>query len=143
MRYKFFFFFLSFLITFSQEKYKKDDFISPLDIPLILSGTFGEIRTNHFHAGIDIPTNQKKGYPVYACADGYVSRIKISPWGFGKAIYLNHKNGLTTVYAHLENFNTEIKKYTLKEQYSKKTFNLDISLDENTFLVPLTTKKGV
>ena len=135
MRYKFFFFFLSFLITFSQEKYKKDDFISPLDIPLILSGTFGEIRTNHFHAGIDIPTNQKKGYPVYACADGYVSRIKISPWGFGKAIYLNHKNGLTTVYAHLENFNTEIKKYTLKEQYSKKTFNLDISLDKNTFLV--------
>lgn len=135
MNYKFLFFIFSFLLSFSQEKYKKDDFISPLDIPLVLSGTFGEIRTNHFHAGIDIPTNRKTGYPIYSCADGYISRIKVSPWGFGKAIYVNHKNGLTTVYAHLENFNKEIQNYILKEQYEKKTFSLDISLDKNTFLV--------
>ena len=135
MMRKLFFFFLSFLFTFSQDNYKKNDFISPLKIPLVLSGTFGEIRTNHFHAGIDIPTNQKTGYPIYACADGYVSRIKVSPWGFGKAIYINHKNGLTTVYAHLESFNNTIHKYILKEQYKKKTFSLDMSLDKNTFLV--------
>lgn len=132
---KLFFFFLSFLFTFSQKNYKKNDFISPLKIPLVLSGTFGEIRTNHFHAGIDIPTNQKTGYPIYACADGYVSRIKVSPWGFGKAIYINHENGLTTVYAHLESFNNTIQKYILKEQYKKKKFSLDMSLDKNTFLV--------
>ena len=135
MKYQFFFFFISFLLTFSQEKYKKDDFISPLDIPLILSGTFGEIRTNHFHSGIDIPTNKKIGYPIYACADGYVSRLKVSPWGFGRAIYLNHKNGLTTVYAHLEKFNNEIQNYILKEQYRGEVFSLDLLLDENTFQV--------
>ena len=126
---------LNFFFIFSQEKYKKDCFISPLDIPLTLSGTFGEIRTNHFHAGIDIPTNQKTGYPIYSCADGYISRIKVSPWGFGKAIYINHKNGLTTVYAHLENFNSEIQNYILKQQYKKKTFSLDISLSESSFQV--------
>ncbi len=129
------FFLLNFFFIFSQEKYKKDCFISPLDIPLTLSGTFGEIRTNHFHAGIDIPTNQKTGYPIYSCADGYVSRIKVSPWGFGKAIYINHKNGLTTVYAHLENFNSEIQNYILKQQYQKKTFSLDISLSKSSFQV--------
>jgi len=129
------FFLLNFFFIFCQEKYKKDCFISPLDIPLTLSGTFGEIRTNHFHAGIDIPTNQKTGYPIYSCADGYVSRIKVSPWGFGKAIYINHKNGLTTVYAHLENFNSEIQKYILKQQYQKKTFSLDISLSKSAFQV--------
>ena len=126
---------LNFFFIFSQEKYKKDCFISPLDIPLTLSGTFGEIRTNHFHAGIDIPTNQKIGYPIYSCADGYVSRIKVSPWGFGKAIYINHENGLTTVYAHLENFNSEIQNYILKQQYQKKTFSLDISLSKSSFQV--------
>ena len=129
------FFLLNFFFIFCQEKYKKDCFISPLDIPLTLSGTFGEIRTNHFHAGIDIPTNQKTGYPIYSCADGYVSRIKVSPWGFGKAIYINHKNGLTTVYAHLENFNSEIQNYILKQQYEKKTFSLDISLSKSAFQV--------
>jgi len=126
---------LNFFFIFSQEKYKKDCFISPLDIPLTLSGTFGEIRTNHFHAGIDIPTNQKIGYPIYSCADGYVSRIKVSPWGFGKAIYINHENGLTTVYAHLENFNSEIQNYILNQQYQKKTFSLDISLSKSSFQV--------
>ena len=135
IKHKLVFLFLFSLNIFSQEILNKDDFISPLNIPLVLSGTFGEIRTNHFHAGIDIPTNQKTGYPIYACADGYVSRIKVSPWGFGKAIYLNHKNGLTTVYAHLEKFNNEIQNFILKEQYKKKKFNIDISLEEDVFKV--------
>ena len=129
------FFFLFSLLINSQENYNKNDFIPPLDIPLVLSGTFGEIRTNHFHAGIDVPTNRKTGYPIYACADGYVSRIKVSPWGFGKAIYLNHANGLTTVYAHLEKFNIEIQKYIKKEQFNRKKFRIDQSLNENKFRV--------
>jgi murein DD-endopeptidase MepM/ murein hydrolase activator NlpD len=70
--------------TIAQNKYPKDYFRSPLNIPIKLSGTFGELRNNHFHAGLDIKTNRKVGLPVYATADGYVSRIKVAIWGYGK-----------------------------------------------------------
>ena len=80
---------------------------------IVLSGTFGELRGNHFHAGIDFKTKGVEGQKVYAIADGYISRIKVSPFGFGKAIYVNHENGLTTVYAHLDKFNSEINNYEL------------------------------
>src|SRR3954471_14813708 len=82
---------------FSQTNYPKD-FRSPLDIPMQLSGNFGELRPNHFHAGLDFKTQQKEGFPVYAVGDGYISRIKISTYGYGKAIYITHPNGYTTVY---------------------------------------------
>ena len=83
--------FLLFTISvFGQNDYPKDYFRSPLDIPLYLSGTFGELRGNHFHTGLDFKTQQKEGLNVYAAADGYVSRIKISTWGYGKAIYITH-----------------------------------------------------
>ena len=110
-----------------------NDFESPLKIPLILSGTFGELRSNHFHSGIDFKTNQEIGIPIYAPAPGYVSRIKVSPYGFGKAIYINHENGLTTVYAHLDKFNSEINDYILKKQYEKKSFSLDLSISKDKF----------
>ncbi|NLH52928.1 MAG: M23 family metallopeptidase, partial [Bacteroidales bacterium] len=80
-------------------------FISPLTRPLRLSGTFGELRPDHFHAGIDIKTNQEEGWPVIAIADGYVSRIAISPTGYGKALYIDHPGGYTSVYAHLQRMN--------------------------------------
>ncbi|MFZ3274770.1 MAG: M23 family peptidase, partial [Lutibacter sp.] len=67
-----------------QNTYPTDYFGSPLDIPLVLAGTFAELRPNHFHAGLDIKTQQREGLNVCASAGGYVSRIKISHWGYGK-----------------------------------------------------------
>lgn len=97
-----------------------------MDIPLLLSGTFGELRSNHFHAGLDLKTQLKEGLPVYTAAPGYVSRIKISHWGYGKALYVTHPNGYTTVYAHLRNFNGKIEDYIKKKQYEKERFEIEV-----------------
>ena len=87
------------------------NYISPFDFPLILSGTFGELRSNHFHSGIDIKTESVEGKEIRSIADGYISRIKVSTWGYGKVIYIVHpKTGHTSVYAHMQVFNDEIKK---------------------------------
>jgi murein DD-endopeptidase MepM/ murein hydrolase activator NlpD len=107
-------------------QYPQNYFRSPLDIPLHLSGNFGELRTNHFHAGIDIKTNQQEGLKVYAVADGHVSRIKVSPVGYGYALYLDHPNGYTTVYGHLQRYNERILEYVKREQYDGKTFAVDL-----------------
>tara|TARA_B110000902_G_scaffold259388_1_gene330617 strand:- start:7996 stop:9765 length:1770 start_codon:yes stop_codon:yes gene_type:complete len=114
-------FFTSFL-SFSQEKYPKNYFRSPLEIPTVLAGTFGELRSNHFHSGIDIKTQGKEGLNIYAAADGYVSRIKVAQFGFGKAIYITHPNGYTTVYAHISRFSDKIEKYVKKIQYKKERY---------------------
>jgi len=106
--------------------YPADYFRSPLNIPLILSGTFGELRTNHFHAGLDLKTQQKEGLYVFAAAEGYISRIKISHWGYGKAIYIKHPNGYTTVYAHLQKFNNRIEAYIKQQQYKKESFEIQL-----------------
>ena len=116
------FFFLYTFLLFSQEKYPKDYFRSPLHIPVILAGTFGELRNNHFHSGIDIKTQGKEGLQVLATADGYVSRIKIQQFGYGKAIYITHPNGYTTVYGHLSKFADEIEKYVKDIQYKKENY---------------------
>lgn len=118
--------FLSLSTLLAQEKYPQDYFESPLDIPLILSGTFGELRSNHFHAGIDIKTQRRQGLPVYAIADGTVTRIKISLWGYGKALYVAHPNGYTSVYAHLQKFSPEIEAYIKKEQYKKQSYEIEL-----------------
>jgi len=122
-----FLFLISFKGSNAQNKeVNKDYFISPLDIPLILSGTFGELRPNHFHAGIDLKTKGSSGLKVYSIADGYVSRIKVSPSGYGKAVYITHPNGYTSVYAHLMRYNDKIEAIIKKEQYSKKSFAVEI-----------------
>ena len=99
--------------------------IAPLDIPLVLSGNFGEFRGDHFHTGLDFKTQGKEGFPVLAAADGMVSRVKVSPWGYGNALYLKHSNGTTTVYAHLSRYSIQIEDWLLKRQYSKRTFSVD------------------
>ena len=76
----------------------------PIKIDIALAGNFCEMRSNHFHTGLDIKTNNKEGYRLYAIAGGYISRIRISPWGYGKAIYIQHHNGLTSVFAHCSDF---------------------------------------
>lgn len=104
------------------QNYPKNYFDSPLKIPIVLSGTFGELRNNHFHSGIDIKTQGKEGLKIYAPADGYVSRIKVAQWGFGKALYINHPNGYTTVYGHLQKFAPKIQKYVKSIQYKKESY---------------------
>src|SRR5690606_32324368 len=116
-------------VTFAQGKYPTDVFRPPLDIPIILSGTFGELRSNHFHSGIDIKTQQRQGIPVYAIGDGTVSRIKVSHWGYGKALYIAHPNGYTSVYAHLQKFSPEIEAYVKKIQYQKRSYEVEIFPD--------------
>jgi len=96
------------LLSYSQENYPTDYFGNPLEIGTVLAGTFAELRSNHFHSGVDIKTQQREGLHVFATANGHVSRIKISPWGYGKAIYIEHPNGYTTVYGHLKEFARKI-----------------------------------
>ena len=105
---------------------------------IAIAGTFGELRNNHFHSGIDIKTKQKKYIPIYATQDGYVSRIKVSTYGFGKALYINHEQGFTTVYAHLEEFQEQIQQKALEEHYRQELYEIDFSLKENEIEV----KKG-
>jgi hypothetical protein len=110
------------IVSSSQEKYPQDYFRSPLDIPILLSGSFGELRSNHFHAGLDIKTQNKQGLDVFTTANGYVSRIKVQQFGYGKAIYIKHPNGYTTVYGHLSKFNAKIEKYIKSIQYKKESY---------------------
>ena len=110
---------------FGQINYPKDYFRSPLDIPMQLSGNFGELRPNHFHAGFDFKTMQKEGLAVYAVADGYISRIKISTFGNGKTIYITHSNGFTSVYGHLQRANDSLEDYIKKIQYNEQSFEIE------------------
>ena len=115
-------------LFFAQNQYPKDYFSPPLDIPMQLSGNFGELRPNHFHAGFDLKTNQREGLKVYAVADGYVSRIKISTFGNGKCIYITHPNGYTSVYGHLQTPVGAIQDYVLKTHYKEKAFEIEMFL---------------
>lgn len=101
-------------------------FRPPMDIPLLLSGTFGELRTNHFHSGIDIKTNGKEGLNVFAIADGFVSRIRVSPYGYGLAVYIDHPNGYTSVYGHLQKFNPALSQYVKQSQYALHSAEVDL-----------------
>lgn len=121
--------------AFAQDSYPKNYFKSPLDIPLQLSGNFGELRTNHFHAGLDFRTQQKEGFNVYAAAEGYISRIKISSYGYGKAIYVTHPNGFTTLYGHLQKGSPRLEKYIHSKQYEEKSYEIEVFLKPNELAV--------
>jgi hypothetical protein len=103
-----------------------------------LSGGMAELRSNHFHMGVDIRTGNQIGLPVHAAADGYVSRIKVQDSGYGNAIYIKHTNGTTTLYGHLDKFNTEIAAYVRKIQYQRESFEVDLYLSPSQFPI----KKG-
>jgi hypothetical protein len=98
-----------------------------------LSGTMGELRSNHFHAGIDIKTQGTEGLEVYAAADGHVSRIKVGTGGYGNALYILHGNGTTSVYAHLQKYSPEIAEFVKKSQYAKKSFEIELFPEKNQF----------
>jgi len=117
------------------QTYPLDYFINPLNNPLVISGSFGEPRTNHFHTGIDFTTRKQINLKVLASASGYVSRIRVSPFGYGKAIYITHPNGYMTVYAHLNHFSANIQQYVRQKQYAKESFEVDLYPDKNLFPV--------
>lgn len=122
----------------SQNKYPKDYFRPPMDIPLSVVGYFGELRPNHFHSGVDFRTEKREGIPVYAAADGFVSRIKIGISGYGKCIYIDHPNGYTTVYGHLQRCAPFIQNILNTEHYDKQSY--EIEMYPKPDLIPI--KKG-
>ena len=113
-------------LSAQSKNYPADYFRPPLGIPMYLSGTFGELRSNHFHSGMDIKTGGVEGKNVYAIADGYVSRIKVSSGGYGKAIYITHPNGYVSVYGHLQKYNAKIQDFVKAYQYEKESFEVEI-----------------
>jgi len=128
------YFFVFFLQPVFGQFPKTDFFGAPLDIPLYLSGNFGELRSNHFHTGIDIKTGGVVGKNVLAAADGRVARIAVSPYGYGKAIYIDHEDGMQTVYGHLLSFNDEIGKVVKAKQYEEESFSVDFSPSDNIYV---------
>lgn len=110
-------------------------FVEPTDSSLNIAGNFGEIRPNHFHAGLDIKTAGREGLFIYAAAGGYVSRVKLSATGYGKALYITHPNGFVTVYAHLQRLHGKIKDYVLAEQYKMESFEIDITVPKGALPV--------
>ncbi len=125
---------LSFTFSFSVEL-RNLGFVKPMNLPFHLAGSFAEPRPDHFHSGIDIKTNGVEGEPVFAVYDGYISRIRVSPFGYGRAIYITHPNGFTSVYGHLSRFNATIEKYIHDQHYKAQKSELDISLTNATFPV--------
>ena len=123
---------------FEPENYPRGYFRNPLNIPISLSGNFGELRPNHYHMGLDLRTNKVQNLPVFAAADGYIARVKIEPGGFGRAIYINHPNGYTTLYAHLNNFFPALERYIKQQQYKAESWNIYLDLPADLFPV----KKG-
>ena len=105
----------------------------PFDFPILLSGNFGELRNNHFHSGIDFKTQGVEGKAVHAVQDGYISRISVSPWGYGNALYLTHPDGTTTVYGHLQQFIPSIAQYVKDKQYEQESFHVNLSLTPEEF----------
>lgn len=116
-----FVFFLSFVYARSQSSY-----CWPVDSPRVITGNYGELRPGHFHSGLDFSTNGKINYAVYSIEEGYVSRIKVSSVGYGKSVYVTHKDGKVSVYAHLNSYNPSIGAVVKKEQYAKQSYDIEI-----------------
>src|SRR3982751_1535899 len=116
-------------VSFSQSApYPQGYFRDPLNIPIQLVSNFGELRPNHFHMGLDIRTQGHENLSVHAAADGYVSRIKIEKGGFGNAIYIDHPNGFTTLYAHLNTFYPALYDYIKAKEYKEQKWEQDFDL---------------
>jgi len=120
---------------FSAKKYPQNYFTYPVVAVKSLSANFGELRSNHYHMGLDCRTDRAQNKKVLAAAEGYIAKVKIEPWGFGRAIYINHPNGLTTLYAHLNDFYPELENYIKEQQYKLKSWSVYLDMPENLFPV--------
>lgn len=131
------FFLLSCTCCFSQQPalYPKDYFVWPLSLVPDIVANFGELRPNHYHMGLDCRTDQKVNQPVLAAAEGYIARVKIEPYGFGRALYINHPNGFTSLYAHLNDFYPELETYVTQQQYKLKSWAVSLDIPPNLFPV--------
>ena len=118
--------------------YSKNYFRWPVDVKPAIVANFGELRSNHWHMGLDIRTNHRVNIPVHAAADGYIARISVKPFSYGQAIYINHPNGLTTVYGHLNKFFSRLDSFVTAEQYKQESWELDLEFAPDQFPV----KKG-
>ena len=119
------------LVLIFHFNYSQNKFNSPIDYGILLSGNFGEIRSSGFHTGIDIKTKGKEGEIIRSIDDGYISRIQVSTTGYGKVIYINHYNGLKSVYGHLENFSKNIENEVKYYQYKNKSYIVNLYFKEN------------
>ncbi len=115
--------------------YSKNYFRNPLGIPMELAANFGELRSDHWHMGLDIRTNQKENLPVYAAAEGYIAHIGIRPQSFGRFIIIDHPNGLSTLYAHLNDFFPGLEDYVTAQQYRKESWAIELDLTPEQFRV--------
>jgi hypothetical protein len=131
-------YFLLFVLISTCKLFAQTNFHPPLLIPLNLAANFGELRPNHFHMGVDFKTNGKEGLPLYTIEDGYVARVKISPNGYGKVIYVNHPNQITSVYAHCSKFVGSLDLLIQQKQQEAQNFEIEFYLNEGE--LPL--KKG-
>lgn len=121
---------------FSEKKYPQGYFIYPIEAQTIaLAANFGELRPDHFHMGLDCKTDHRENLVVHAAADGYVARVKIEPFGFGRAIYINHPNGFTTLYAHLNKFYPELEAYVKQQQYKLQSWQVFLDIPKGMFPV--------
>jgi len=111
--------------------------VKPLDLPLSLASSYGELRHDHFHGGLDFRTGGKVGDPIHSIKEGYVSRITVSTTGYGNGIYVTHPDGTMSVYGHLLSFRSDIAARVLKEQYEKRSFAVDIALSPGDFPVEM------
>ncbi len=120
---------------FASKPYPKNYFIYPLDAKISLAANFGELRPNHYHMGLDCRTDHVVNKHVKAAAAGYIARVTVEPFGYGQAIYINHPNGLTTVYGHLNRFFSALDKYVREKQYEQEKWNVDVSIPPAMFPV--------
>ena len=116
----------------AQEK-PANPFVSPFDFPLLLSGNFGELRANHFHGGVDFKTQGVVGKPIHCIADGYISRVTVTPGGYGQAVYITHHNGYVSVHGHLLKFMDAVEKTVEAYQYEHETFAVDLTFGPDRF----------
>lgn len=118
-----------------EKKYPQQYFQWPVGAIKALVANFGELRANHYHMGLDCRTEQAENKPILAAADGYIAKVKIEPWGFGRALYVNHPNGMTTLYAHLNDFYPALEQYIKQQQYKMESWKLFIDLPADLFPV--------
>ncbi len=117
------------------DPFSKYYFRNPLGIPMELTSNFGELRSDHWHMGLDLRTNQKENLPVYAAADGHIASIGIRPQSFGRFMIINHPNGLSTLYAHLNDFFPALEQYVTTQQYKQESWAIELNFTKNQFPV--------
>ncbi len=125
--------FFSLYLEAQPPSFPRNYFRNPLGIPMQLAANFGELRPDHWHMGLDIRTDAKENQPVYAAADGYIAHIGIRPQSFGRFIIIKHPNGLSTLYAHLNDFYPALEEYVTQQQYKQESWAIELDFSKEKF----------